>query len=272
MSTQTTTDNIRKTLDKISSLSFFFSLIASKIQYIPIVTIATPILNLLALSLTFLGYSLWFVASHFYPDHYPKYTEWYGFAPFKEQNTYAAFLGIGAALLSIIAITLPALAIPAAWLFFSSNIIWAIGEYHKLKNPPADESYSKSYQKSYLSYAIAMTSVGLTSAIAATIIFLFPIHTIPVLAVSSLMSIALSIVAAEHWFDYSFGTHKKTPVSEVSHDKMAHGLGPAIENSESPSPAPYHSPRLLEKAKPSPSMEIEIELRERESPTCNLLW
>ncbi len=265
----TPTNNKRKILDKVSSYSFLLGLVASKIQYLPI-TLATPFLNLISLCLYLSGYSLWFVASHFYPDHYPKFTEWYGFAQFKEQNSYAAFLGIAAALVSIAAIALPILAIPAVWMFFASNVLWTVGEYHKLKNPPPDENYSESYQKSYLSYALAMTAMGLVGALAATAIFFFPLLTIPALAISGLMSIALGVVAVEYWLDYTFGDHKKTPVSAASYNKMTNGLGPSIELEEIASPAPYHNQKLLEKTKPS--HEHEIESTEIDSPTCNMPW
>ncbi|RUR12296.1 hypothetical protein [Legionella sp. km772] len=269
MSTQPT-NNTRKIIDKLSSISFFLSLVASKVQYIPAVTIATPFLNLITFGLSLIGYSMWYVASRFYPEQYPRDKEWYGFASFKEQNAYAAFLGIGAAVLSIVAISIPVWAIPAAWLFFSSNVVWAIGEYHKLKNPPADEEYSKSYQKSYLSYALAMTSVGLSTALSATAIFLFPLQTIPILAVSGLISIAMSLIAAEYWLNYNFEAHKKTPLP--SYNKMSHGLGPTLEYSNTQSPEPYHSPRLGGKVNHSNSNKDEAKLEECDSPTCNLLW
>lgn len=264
MSTNST-NKIRKIIDKLSSISFFLSLVASKIQYIPIVNIAESFLNLLTLGLVLTGYSLWYVASHFYPDHNPEFSEWYGFTTFKHQNTLAASVGIIAAILSIVALTLPSLAVPATWLFFSSNIIWAVGEYHKLQNPPADETYSRSYQKSYLSYAIAMTSSGLVSALAATAILFFPIYTIPVIAVSSLMSIALSFIAAEYWLNYTFEKHPKTPIP--SYGKMTNGLGPAVKCEDSPSPEPYHSAKLLARVPSTISVNPEIELAEQDSPT-----
>lgn len=271
MSTNST-NRISKIVDKISSISFSLSLVASKIQYIPILNFAAPFLNILTLGLVFLGYSLWYVASHFYPDHRPKFSEWYGFAAFKEQNALAAFVGIAAAILSMIALAIPSIAIPAAWLFFSSNVIWAVGEYHKLQRPPADETYSRSYQKSYLSYAIAMTSSGLVSALAATAILFFPIYAIPVIAVSSLMNLGLSLVAAEYWLNYTFEKHPKTPAP--SYGKMSSGLGPAVKYEDSTSPAPYHSARLLANTNvPStPSESPEIELAEQDSPTHHVLW
>lgn len=264
MSTNSTNE-IRKIIDKLSSISFFLSLVTSKIQYIPVVNIATPFLNLLTLCFVLTGYSLWYAASHFYPDHNPKFSEWYGFTTFKHQNTLAASVGVIAAILSIIALTLPSLAVPATWLFFSSNIIWAVGQYHKLQNPPANETYSRSYQKSYLSYAIAMTSSGLVSALAATAILFFPIYTIPVIAVSSLINLALSFIAAEYWLNYTFEKHPKTPVP--SYDKMTNRLGPTVKYEDPPSHEPYHSAKLLARVPSTPSETPEIELTEQNSPT-----
>ena len=266
-----TTNNIKNALDKASGVSFFLSTLASKIQYLPLVTLTTPFLNLISLTFSLFGYSVWYVGSYFYPNQLPKNAKWYGFAPFKEQNTYAAFIGIGAAIISMIAIAIPIMAIPAAWLFFSSNVVWVIGEYHKLKHPPADENYSDSFQRSYLSYALSLTSVGLITALAATFVFIFPLQTIPILAIAGISSIALSLVAAEHWLNFNFSEHKKMPTKKASYDKMSHGLGPSFELVELPSSVPYHGPKLREEHKPTIAPIEDDELIDQDSSTCNQL-
>lgn len=271
MSTQSP-NKISKLIDKISSTAFTLSLFASKVQYVPAVNIAASFLNILSISLSLLGYSLWYVASYFYPDHPPKHTEWYGFAALKEQNAYAALIGMAAAVLSMIAITTPMLAIPAAWLFFTSNVIWATSEYHKLKNPPPSQEYSKSYQKSYLSYAIAITSSGLTNAVATTAILLFPLYTIPVFAITGLMNLSFNLIAIEYLLNNKFSPHPRTPVP--SYKQMSSGLEGGLDHQEEALPAPYHGPSLLAKAQTIHNKDTvieldEIELSEQDSSSCH---
>ena len=218
--------------------------------------LATPFLNLTSLLLYLAGYTLWYVSSHLYPDHQPEYTEWYGFAQFKEQNTYAASLGILAALVSMAAIALPVLALPAAWLFFSGNAIWTIGEYHKLKNPLKDEHYSETYQRSYLSYALAMTTIGLIGALAATLIFIFPTISIPALALSGVLSLGLGLVALDFFLDFKFGDHKKTPGIKTSYDKMTNELGASLQLEDTPSPAPHQGKELFVSIAPDKEDEL----------------
>lgn len=257
-----------KILDKLSSYSFILGMIASKIQYIPI-NIATPFLNLTSLTLYLLGYFLWFLSSHFSPDHRAEYTQWYGFAQFKEQNIYAASVGILAALVSIAAIALPVLAIPAAWMFVCCNSIWSISEYHKLKNPIKDENYSESYQQSYFSYTLAMTTMGIIGALATTLIFFFPTITIPALVLSGIISIGIGIVAAEYWVDFTFGDHKKTSSSTTSYDKMNNQLGASVQLEEAHNPVPHHGKDLFKASE----ADKEDELTALEAcfavPTCN---
>jgi NhaP-type Na+/H+ or K+/H+ antiporter len=252
-----------KILDKLSSYAFALGLVASKIQYIPI-NIATPFLNLTSLTLYLLGYFLWFLSSHFYPDHHPEYTEWYGFAQFKEQNIYAASLGILAALLSIAAIALPVLVIPAAWMFVCCNSIWTISEFHKLKNPLKAENYSESYQESYFSYALTMTMMGIIGALSTTLILLFPPITITILALSGIISVGLGIVAVEYWLDFTFGDHKKTQSMETSYNKMTNKFGTSLQFEETPSQAPHQGKDLFESSKDEKALETCFAL-----PTCN---
>lgn len=255
-----------KILDKISSISFFLSMLASKLQFIP-TNVVAPIFTLLSVSLNFLGYGLWFVSSHFYPEHKPKYSEWYGFAAFKEQNKYAAFVGMGGVLLSLAAIALPVLAIPAAWMFFISNAFWAMGEYHKYKSPLQNEQYSKSYLKSCFSFAAAMTLMGLIAALTTTLIFVAPALVVPIFVVSAILSAGIGLVALRSWLDFTFGDHKKLPPKEMSYNKMANELGSSLQLEENPTHQPYHGPGLFASNQDS---EKEIELEESlELSPCN---
>ncbi len=269
MKTQNT-DNIIKILNKLSGFSFFLSIIAAKIQYIPIANIGTAFLNLLSFSFSLIAYSLWFIASRLYPDHYSKHMNWYDFAPFKAQNTYAAFLGMGAAILSLVAIAHSPLAIPASWLFFSSNIIWTIAHYHKLKKPSIDEEYSKSYQKSYLSYAFVTTGMSLVNALAVTAAFFFPLQTIQILVISGLTSTAFSLIIAEYWLDYNYSEHKKTPIAKTSYSSMSQELGPKLTVNDTPTPESYHGSNLLKTIKPSLEI-VDSNIIEKNASTCNLL-
>lgn len=257
-----------KALDKITSYSFLSGLVASKIQYLP-ATILTPFLNIISISLYLLGYSLWFITSHFYPDHTPKHEEWYGFAAFKQQNTYAASLGIIAIITSIVALTLPVFALAAAWLFFASNAIWSIGEYHKLKSPPEDNDYSHTHQQSYFSYALSMTGVSLVGGLATTLMFCCPLFYFPILVVSSLISVALVTTAIGFWFDFTFNEHKKTPATKNSYLAMANCLGSSLKLEESPSPEPYQGKDLLQTTRIS---KKEIEMTAIHTPVNSLTY
>jgi hypothetical protein len=245
-----------KTLDRLSGYSFFLGTLAAKMQYLP-KTVLSPILNLAALGLYLSGYTLWFIASRFYPEHFPKYTEWYGFAPTKEQSSYAAAVGISAVLISIAALALPVLIVPATWLFFASNLFWVISEYHKLNNPAPDEDFSQSYQESYLSYAITMSTMNLVGALTATLILIFPPLALPLLVASSLISVGLTITAIGYWLEFNYGEHEKTPVIETSHDKISQNLRPSLQVTDKPSLEPYHGKGLFQK---TPSEEEGIEL------------
>lgn len=245
-------------------------LVASKIQYLP-ANIITPIFNIASVALYLLGYSLWLVNSYFYPNQTPKYNKWYGFAAFKEQNAHAAALGILATLTGVVAIALPVFALPAAWLFFTSNVIWCISEFHKLKNPPPDKEYSESYQKSYLSYAISMSSVSVVGALATTLMFLIPPLYLPVLVVSTLLSVALVATAIGYWLDYTFNQHKKTPITKSSYESISEGLGDSLDLQESLDNnfEPYHGNFLHKSAPKRPVQEIELVTLENSPSTAN---
>ncbi len=263
-----------RAIDKLSGYVFFLGLITSKIQYFP-PTIVTPFANILTLTLYLLGYSLWFVSSHFYPEQKRSYREWYGFAKFKEQHIHAAFIGITAAIVSVAALALPILLLPAGWLFFISNAIWTISEYHKFKNPPkGDPNYSKSYQTAYFSYAVTLTAMSFAAAMAATLIFAFPPIGITVLTISAVVAAGLTLLAAQYWLSSFFGDHKKSKqeLLSESYQEMT-VLTKQAEHVDKPSPEPQQSPRLFAPATPKDSgTEQETELllgkQDIETSTC----
>ncbi|MCL5271801.1 MAG: hypothetical protein M1486_00440 [Gammaproteobacteria bacterium] len=232
---------------KLSNILFLLGFIVSKIQYIPIAIISS-VVNIIALGCYFLAYGAWFVSSHFQPNHKNNENEWYGFSQFKEQFLYAAAIGLAATLISLSAIYFPVLIVPASWLFFSSNVFWTIGEYNKLQDPPkSDEHYSHSGQNSYVAYAITTTATGLTSALSATLILIFPPLTVPVVIISTIISIGLGVLATEYWLDYTFGNHNDTPILAQSYDQMSKSLTEAKQLDQELSAQPYHENELFKR-------------------------
>ena len=200
-------------LDKASTYFFSTALVLSKLQYIPN-AMATFVLKLSSLSLYLIGYALWFSASLLRGDHKRHNPNWYGFAQHKIQASFASITGFIATGLSIAAAFVPVLFPPAAWLYVVSNIIWTIAEYHKLNNPPKDtEHFSYSRQRAYLSYTITITTMSVVTAVAATLILVFPPIAIPATIISVIISIGLGILAFEYWMDSTHGDHKETLVS-----------------------------------------------------------
>lgn len=237
----------------------------SKVQYVPTVILnplIAPFFNLAALGFNLIGHSAWFLASHFYPEHSQHYKEWYGFAPFKEQHTFAATIGMIGSVISIAAIAFPPLLIPAVWLFALGNVFWSIGEYHKFKSPPKDDDYSESYQSSYLNYAIAMTALGFVSALSATLIILCPPLLLAVSIVSTIVTVGLGITVGGYWYDYTFNEHAKTTDSKQSHsyDLIAQALGNSCALEHSCTPEPYHGTSVLKTMKGNKAAVEETEL------------
>ncbi len=241
-------------LDKASSYLFLLGFFISKIQYIPILIIA-PFIKTISLILYFLAYSLWFIAGFIYPDHKKKNDEWYGFAQLKEQYQLAAVIGLAATVLSILALFVPILTLPAVWIFFVSNIIWIIGEYHKLNNPPQYElNYSHGHQNAYLSYAITMTLISLLTAISTSIILIVPPIAIPVFIIATLLSVGMGALAGEFVLDYNFGNHPLTPIKN-SYDQMIELLDTSIVSEMNDNPEPYHQNHIFTPTE-QPSKEL----------------
>ena len=250
-------------LGKVSSFFFFSGFVCGKIKLLPIPVVSAAF-NIISLVFYMMGYGVWFIASHFYPSHTQTEEEWYGFAQFKEQYLFAATLGFLATALSIAGFFVPVLIIPAAWMFVASNFMWTSGEYHKLNNPPLDENYSHTYQKTYTSYALTMTTISIVAALSTTAIFLFPPVTVPVLILSAFIVVGLGALAAENWLDYTFGDRKPTPVIQTSHSQMNHSLDPRVSLEDTYSPAPYHGDDLLKSSEDSQSPLLETD----DTPLC----
>ncbi|KGP64434.1 hypothetical protein EP47_11755 [Legionella norrlandica] len=212
-------------LSKASTYFFFSGFFISKIRYLPFI-ILSPLLNLVSLFLYLIGYSLWFIASHFYPSQGKIEKEWYGFAQFKEQHLYAAALGLAATVISIIAIFSPILLLPAGWIFAGGNILWTISEYHKLNNPPVDEKdYVHERQSKYVSYALTISLISIVTSASTTLTFLFPVITLPILVATSFLCIGLGAWAVEYWLESNFGDSQACIVMDESYKQMNNQLG-----------------------------------------------
>ncbi len=259
------------TLGKVSTFFFLSGFVCGKAQYLPFPLVGS-IFNGISLLFYMMGYGVWFISSHFHPDHTYNEDEWYGFAQFKEQHLFAATLGLIATVLSIAGFFAPVLLIPAAWVFLASNCMWATSEYHKLQNPhPEDEEYSHTYQKAYFSYALTLAGIGLVTALSTTLVFLFPPLTFPILIASGVVIAGLSILVAEIWLSYTFDDHPRTPVSSNSHQQIIEALGPKKELEETNSPEPYHGKSVLQTNKPSLDSQLELDdLPLSDQQTCSI--
>ncbi|MBN9230239.1 MAG: hypothetical protein BGO90_08990 [Legionella sp. 40-6] len=198
-----------KILDRTSGFFFFLGFIISKLQYIPLVNIAT-IFRFLGLGVLLTGYGFSFTAHLHLGDHEPLRAKWYGFAKMKIQFILSSVIGFAATCVNVGAIFLPALFPPAAWLLMVGNLFWSIGEYHKFKNPsPQQDDFCPHYQEHYFLYSTLTTTISFVTALAATLIFLLPIYTIPIMVSSVLVCCGLGIFAAENWIIANFSPSKK---------------------------------------------------------------
>lgn len=233
--------NIKKILDTLCGVAFFLASFSGKVQYLPL-TPLTPVAILFSLFCYLAGYSLWLASSFFSPDKLPEIENWYGFASFKEQFSYAAFLGIVGSLIALASLAFPPLSMLAVWTFFVSNTFWSIGEYHKYKNPSEDTAYSTSAQKSFLYYALSITLIGFISAASLTLIIFFPPLVIPIGIFSMTLNTAATVTALAYWYDSAFGKHHE-PKSFETEDVAP--ISPSVFEIEqlqknTPCKEPYH--------------------------------
>ncbi len=239
-------------LDKVSGFFFFCGFMLAKLQYLPFPLLSVS-LRFVSLGFYLAAYATWFTSNLIKKDHHNKIDKWYGFAQFNEQLILAATIGFAATVLTLAAIFVPVLFIPAVWLFVIGNTFWAIGERHKLHNPPTKES-SFEQQSAYLSYSIAATSISLVTAIAATLIFLLPLYAIPITICSLTICIGLGAMAAEYWLEAFFGNHK--PLKSDSYIEMQ-VLNVEKNPENKPQPAPYHGPNPLHSFRSKSGSDLE---------------
>ncbi|MBI2785279.1 MAG: hypothetical protein HYX60_02780 [Legionella longbeachae] len=116
--------------------------------------------------------------------------------------------------------------------------VGSIGEYHKLHNPPINDSqFSKTRQHAHLSFTIMLSLISLISAIATTVIFLLPPIALSISIFSVLLCVGLGISAFEFWLDSNFGSHKPPPIPGSYHQmskKLLQSCTPIPENSPEP--------------------------------------
>lgn len=196
--------------NKASGIFFLTGFFTSKLQFLPDPMVA-GVFRFLSLGLYLGGYSTWFLGSAADEGYKNQLNKWYGFAQLKNQYMISSLLGFAATVISIAAVFVPALFPPAAWLYAVANAIWAISEYHKSKNPPPkemDPNYNQSQQEDYHGYAISITAISVVTAIAATLIAVFPLAAVPITIFSLLIGGGLGVLAGEFWFNATFDKHK----------------------------------------------------------------
>lgn len=231
--------NTTQKLEKSSGIFFFTGFMLSKLQYLPF-PLVSAVFRFLSLGLYFGAYSTWFASSLMQPGQKQPKDKWYAFAKLKEQFLLSSLVGFIATALSVAAVFVPVLFPPAAWLFFLGNIIWTIGELHKLKHPPEHkEDFSHTKQKAYLNYAITTTAISLVTALAATLMVVFPPATLTLTVLSLLICVGLGTLAFEYWLNSNFGKHE--PLKKAgSYTNITDELGVS----------PTHSPKNALAPKP----------------------
>lgn len=212
-------------MDKASGIFFFLGFLSSKLQYLPI-ALLSGISNLLAMGFYTLGYILWLGACRLAPNHPALPNKWYGFSQFRDQHAVSAIIGVSATICCCFLFLTQSLIIPVSWLFFLSNIFWAIGEYHKLNNPPPnDPDFIYERQQYYCYYSGSIVGLSLMTAIATTIGFVFPPAAMIVLGVSLAVGFFLAAAAAYFWFRYTFYSTDEQKKEDSTYAQCAEDFG-----------------------------------------------
>ncbi len=210
-----------RSLDKISGIFFTAGFFISKLKFIPF-KLLLPIVNIISLSSYLVGYITWYIAALLYPDLARKRDQWFGFFDLKEQYQLAAFIGTVATLFCLIT---PSLVCLPLWLYVISNLIWAVGEYHKYQNPPVDdENYSKDRQTAYLKYVFLALTLSIVSALAATLAVCFPPIAAVTLMVGTGIGIVLGVASMYYWKVSTFDTFEKNAAKKSSYEVMSSQL------------------------------------------------
>jgi hypothetical protein len=194
----------------MSGYFFLLGFVSSRLNHMPNMLLNT-ILNVVSLVSYLIGYVSWYLASLYYPEHPPKVEQWFGFAQFRRQYQIAAILGTLATIFYIVS---PTLLIPSTWLYFISNALWAISEYHKRENPPEESNYCPERQTSYVKFAIIVTLSALEEALAETLIWLLPLEATCIITIFSIIGTILTLASLYYWYQSAFGNFEKEPISD----------------------------------------------------------
>lgn len=202
-------------LEKASGLLFSFGAAFSNLQYLPI-TLLRFSSNIAALLMYLIGYFLWIVACHKYPNEEPKNQYWYTFAEFKTQFTVAAIIGSIAMAFSLLAIYCSAAVIVSAWLMAISNFLWVVGERNKIDNPPQYRQLPESkQQETYFNYATIVFSISVITAFSVTFVFFFPPAAVYIASFATIVTTGLSLWSFEHILENWFPAPQKRVAGET---------------------------------------------------------
>lgn len=211
-------------LSKVSGFFFTAGFILANIKYI-IPLFVIPITQFLSLISNAIAYALNLLGSYFRPE-YQAQEKWYGFDSFKNQFSYAALLGFYGAIINIGALYVPILIIPAAWLFFTGNLMTSISEFHKLKTPFfTEENYSSLRQNKQVSHALILAATALVAALSTTLIFIFPMATAFILGGSTLLTLGLGALNVRYWLEINWSHFENTQSLIESYDHITQELG-----------------------------------------------
>lgn len=227
-----------------SGFFFFFGFIVSKLQYLPFSPVSA-LLPFISLALYLGGYTAWFSAN-LLESGSKKFSpkEWQYFIQTKIHFMIASLIGIIATGLSLAAVFVPVIFPPAAWIFFLGNLFWIAGEYYKLKNPHQEKNFCLKQQEAKFNYAITTATMALITALAATLIFLFPPLIVPITVFSVLLSIGLGILAFEFFLKASFPPNKSEETPKSSR-KIERPLEIELTPQNRLNLEPLHSPPLF---------------------------
>lgn len=211
----------KETITRIVRGFFFFSgFCLAKVKYLPLATIS-PLFLIVASICNFLGHGLEYLGSLMEPGHTPQKFKWYGFMQFKDQYALAANTGILASILGIAAVFFLPLVLVSTWLFLVCNIVKAVAEYHKLNNNPnaAKDVNADARQKALLNYALTNCVLSIVSAVAVTLMFVFPPLTFAILIATAVVGIVVGAVAFKYWLT-SYNLPYNQITSEYSYQRI----------------------------------------------------
>lgn len=239
---------IAERLDTASGVFFFLGFVVSQLQHSPFVFVAA-LSNLAALFFYSIGYSLWLAACQLYPNYPRQKDHWYGFIEVKNQHRIAAILGAIAIGCCVAGIFITALLVPASWLFFASNLIWCIAEYHKhqlLQN-------SSQAEIAYMQYTVISTIMTLVPAIGATISLFFPPAALLTFIISTTLGVTLGSLSLYCWLEYTLDREDKSDAE--SYQILTNSLEMEKLSPSTPNPKPLqenYDSLWQAKTKPTP--------------------